>query len=96
MRSLVQAKMPGLMARLYRAPTEEDELPIETHSPSTDLPSPRVVIDQHTETAQWNWPDAEKRVGAAFDQGGFSGWADAVLRELEKESKAERQKRGHT
>ena len=41
----------------------------------------------------WKWEDAEKRLGAAYEAGGFSGWAEAALKELEVEGELERLKR---
>ena len=43
---------------------------------------------------EWTWPDAEKRLKAAYEADGFSGWAQAALQELESEGNAERKKRG--
>ncbi|KAI0088944.1 hypothetical protein BDY19DRAFT_946928 [Irpex rosettiformis] len=92
MRSFMQKKMPGLMARLHRAPTDEDD-PSSTSSESSDL---HVSVDVHKGEVEWNWPDAEDRLRTAFEHGGFPGWADAMMREVEAESKIERRKRGHT
>jgi len=43
----------------------------------------------------WKWEDAENRLRAAYDNDGFSGWAEAALKELEAEGELERLKREH-
>jgi len=43
----------------------------------------------------WKWEDAEDRLRAAYDKDGFSGWAEAALKELEAEGELERLKREH-
>lgn len=43
----------------------------------------------------WKWEDAENRLRAAYDKDGFSGWAEAALKELEAEGELERLKREH-
>lgn len=94
MRSLVLTHMPELMARLHRAPTNDDHIATILNSPSG--PDAKIVINEVTHETEWNWPDAEQRLTSAFDHGGFSGWAEAVLLELEAEGKLERRKRGHS
>jgi hypothetical protein len=85
--------MPGLMSRLHRAPTHEDDK--ASASPEySGAADPRLVIDDHTGNPEWSWPDAEKRLTMAFERGGISGWANAVMLEVEAESKIERRKRG--
>jgi len=41
----------------------------------------------------WKWEDAERRLRAVYDRDGFSGWAEAALRELEIEGELERLRR---
>ncbi|KAI0341311.1 hypothetical protein BDW22DRAFT_1332804, partial [Trametopsis cervina] len=92
MRSLVQKQMPGLVAQIHRRSTEDDHG--QAVAPSAF--DTTLTVDPHSGQTQWTWPDAEERLGKAFEHGGFSGWADAVMRELEHESKIEREKRGQT
>ncbi|KAI0695022.1 hypothetical protein BC835DRAFT_1273831 [Cytidiella melzeri] len=92
MRSSIQTNMPGLMAKLHRPSTD----PSTPGTLSPTHPGAKAVIEHRTEKVEWSWPDAEQRLRMAFEQGGFSGWADAVMRELELESEMERQRRGQT
>ena len=41
----------------------------------------------------WKWEEAENRLSTAYDKNGFSGWAEAALKELEAEGEVERLKR---
>jgi len=93
MRSWVVTRMPGLSARLHRASAAEDHTATIANAPN--LLDTAIVVDERTDAAEWSWPDAEKRLKMAFEQGGFSGWAEAVTQELEAESRVERRKRGH-
>ena len=77
MRSYLQAKMPGLMARLHRPSTDEDDLPSATAAPSHGSPGSRGAIRASTGTTEWTWPDAEERLRMAFERGGITGWAEA-------------------
>ena len=52
--------------------------------------------DEDIDPATWTWQDAERRLTAAFEKNGFSGWAAAAARELEAEGQVERLKRKHT
>ena len=42
----------------------------------------------------WSWSAAQARLSQAYDNGGFQGWAEAALQELEAEAEIERRKRG--
>ena len=83
MRKAVMAYMPELSSRIHRPTDEDDGIFYQTSKHITD-----------TAATQWTWPDAEDRLKAAFDNGGFSGWAEAAVRELELEGRAERLRRG--
>ena len=85
MRLAVLTHMPGLSSRIHRATDAEDGIFYQT---SNNI--------KETEAMQWTWPDAEQRLRAAFDKDGFSGWAEAAVRELELEGKAERLRRGQS
>ena len=94
MRVLVREKMPVLSSRIHRPPAEEDHTATLWNSPAS-VENPHIVVNEDTGDAEWAWPDAEKRLKDAFDNGGFSGWAQAALQELEAEGRLERRKRGH-
>lgn len=95
MRYLVQTKMPALSSRIHRPPTDDDHTGTIRNSPTGALDAPQIVMHEDTGDVEWTWPDAEKRLRAAYDNGGFSGWAQAALEELEAEGRSERRKRGH-
>jgi hypothetical protein len=81
MRFLLADKMPLLSERLYRSAKDEEQgQEGATMSPDTQ------------DTEQWTWEGAEKRLSTAYSQGGFSGWAEAALQEVEKESRLEKLK----
>lgn len=65
-------------------------------SPSLESSDAATVTGENATSTQWTWPDAEERLSTAFETGGFSGWAAAVLQELEAEGEIERKKRGHS
>ena len=93
MRAFVLVRMPRLSQRIHRAPVPgDDDDDQATGTLSAGLPGTDVEVTG----AEWNWPDAEKRLTVAFEQGGFSGWAAAALHELEAEGEIERKKRGHS
>ena len=85
MRLAVLKHMPKLSARIHRVAEEADGL---SGTPSDG----HEVIDPAT----WTWPDAERRLKAAFEKDGFSGWAEAAAKELEAEGQIERLKRRYT
>ena len=76
--------MPELSSRIHRPTNESDDIFYRTSSDMNDA-----------EATNWAWPDAEKRLQAAFEKHGFSGWAEAAVKELELEGRAERLRRGH-
>lgn len=94
MRVLVREKMPVLSSRIHRPPAEEDHTATIWNDPTT-AKTPHIVASEGTGQTEWAWSDAEKRLTAAFERDGFSGWAQAAMQELEAEGRAERQKRGH-
>lgn len=85
MRLAVVTYMPVLSSRIHRPPQEEDGIIKQINGD----------IEAEVDAANWAWPDAERRLKAAFEKDGFSGWAEAAAKELEAEGKAERIKRGH-
>ncbi|KAL6299311.1 hypothetical protein BKA93DRAFT_829971 [Sparassis latifolia] len=87
-RMFIVKRMPVLSYRIYRPLGLEDE-ELDAKSVSTlSQPHPDDVL-------QWSWPDAEKRLKAAFERDGFMGWAEAAVTELEAEGQVERVRRGH-
>lgn len=96
LRTIVRTKLPALSDRIHRRPTAEDHPDDMDNFPDAST-SDRLSFDQATGKFEWSWPDAEKRLKDAFETKGFSGWAEAALRELEAEDQAaERNRRGHT
>ena len=71
-----------LSSRIRRLPESEEE--------GEDARQAQVFSDGVDPT--WKWEDAEERLRVAYDQGGFSGWAEAALKELEAERKLEHEK----
>ncbi|EGN92560.1 hypothetical protein SERLA73DRAFT_117168 [Serpula lacrymans var. lacrymans S7.3] len=82
MRNTLLTKMPVLSSRIHRAFSSENVGSTTSHAND----SSRVEVE-------WNWPDAENRLKEAFDKGGFSGWAQAALLEVEAEGRFEQAKR---
>ncbi|KAI9458054.1 hypothetical protein HD554DRAFT_2177455 [Boletus coccyginus] len=83
MRAWVPHSMPLLTAKIYRHPSSLDPVPAPT--PHHESPTP-TTFDHH---------EAEQRLAAAFDNGGFDAWAEAAARELEAETEVERARK-HT
>ena len=83
MRVAVLRYMPHLSSRIHRPVDEEGGIFYRT---------PKNMSD--AEVLSWSWSDAEKRLKAAFDKDGFSGWAEAAVKEIELEGRAERLRRG--
>lgn len=79
MRMAIWTKLPGLTSRIHRPPETEDELAGTTPEDFHD--------------ANWNWEDAEKRLQAAYEKGGFPAWAAMALKEMEAEGRIERARR---
>jgi len=75
-------KMPMLSSRIHQPP-ESEEAGQQVRTLLSDV------------GPAWKWEDAEKRLGAAYDQAGFSGWVEAALKELEAEGELERLRREH-
>ncbi|KAG9225784.1 hypothetical protein CCMSSC00406_0007794 [Pleurotus cornucopiae] len=78
MRAILLSKMPSLSERIHRLADPEDDA-------SQVLDAPTV--------STWNWPDAEQRLKAVFEEDGFAAWIKAAARELEIEGRLERSKR---
>lgn len=88
MRVLIMRFIPMLTERLHRPPEAEDGGPVVELAAA-----PHINISDTGETVEWTWPDAERRLKLAFEKDGISGWAQAVLEELEAERVAEKSKR---
>ncbi|ETW75667.1 hypothetical protein HETIRDRAFT_330131, partial [Heterobasidion irregulare TC 32-1] len=87
MRQIVLTKMPILASRIHR-PTEPDILLPTVPFTASTPPSPAGSIEA------WSWSAAQERLFQAYEKGGFQGWAEAALQELEAEAEIERRKRG--
>jgi len=74
-----------LSSRIHRAPESEGE--------EEGGQQVQTVLDGVDRA--WKWEDAENRLRAAYDKDGFSGWAEAALKELEAEGELERLRREH-
>lgn len=81
MRSFMWSSVPDLTAKIHRPPMSEDE------RRGVYLVSP-PGSEEH-----WSWEEAEVRLKKAYDEGGFSLWAQTALRELEAEVRVERIRR---
>ncbi|PPQ71935.1 hypothetical protein CVT24_007909 [Panaeolus cyanescens] len=81
MRTTLYSSLPSLSTQIRRSPESEEER----------LDSLRLVPLGTEDT--WSWPEAEKRLKRAYDEGGFPLWAQAALREMEAELRMERKKR---
>jgi hypothetical protein len=79
MRLAIWKHMPHLIARIRRQPETEDE--------------GASFVDPSEVDPDWNWEDAEKRLQAAYDRGGFPEWVQLALKEMEAEMHIERAKR---
>ena len=88
MRSLVWSRFPGLTAQIHRPLRDSDSLP----SPSND--DDLGSVDELEEPDhEWTWREADKRLQAAYDQGGVPAWIKASVAEMAAEAKVERAKR---
>jgi hypothetical protein len=79
MRLAIWKHMPHLTARIRRLPETEDEGALFAGFSEPD--------------PHWNWEDAEKRLQAAYDKGGFPEWIHLALKEMEAELHLEKVKR---
>jgi hypothetical protein len=80
MRKVLMEKMPVLSSRIQRRLGSGDgEVGPQVQTP------PDGGID-----SAWTWEDAESRLSAAYEKNGFSGWTEAVLKELDAEAERER------
>ncbi|KAF9652381.1 hypothetical protein BDM02DRAFT_3109402 [Thelephora ganbajun] len=85
MRKILMEKVPMLSSRIHRPPGSEDD----------DEAGQQVQMFLDGADPAWKWEDAEKRLTAAYDKDGFSGWAETALKELEAEGELERLRREH-
>jgi hypothetical protein len=83
MRELLMEKMPTLASRIHQQ--LEGEAGGEVEEVVQTIPG---VVD-----SAWTWEDAEMRLKAAYEKNGFSGWAEAALKEVEAEGEQERLRR---
>ncbi|KAF8881032.1 hypothetical protein CPB84DRAFT_1792102 [Gymnopilus junonius] len=81
MRSVLWSSAPGLASRIHRPPETDEER------------RAALQVAPFGIHEEWNWPEAEKRLQKAYDEGGVPLWSQAVLRELEAEARVERAKR---
>lgn len=79
MRLAIWKHLPTLSARIRRPPETDDE-------GSSLVSSSEVDPD-------WNWEDAEKRLQAAYDNGGFPEWIHVAVKEMHVEMQIETAKR---
>ena len=93
MRRYINRLMPMLSERLHRPPEIEDGDSIALHENPPTTPIPHIHITNGGDTVEWSWPDAERRLSLAYEKDGVSGWAQAVLQEIEAERVAEKNKR---
>ncbi|KAF9788571.1 hypothetical protein BJ322DRAFT_1049749 [Thelephora terrestris] len=82
-RTLVE-KMPMLSSRIHRQ--------IESEVGDDEAGEGVQTLPGEVGTG-WTWEDAEGRLRAAYGKGGFLGWAEAALREVEAEGEHERLRR---
>ena len=76
-------KVPMLSSRIHRV----------LESKADDEAGRQVQAPLDGANPAWKWEDAEIRLRAAYDKDGFSGWAEAALKELEAEGELERLRR---
>lgn len=94
MRVIVREKLPTLSSKLHRPTVDADHTATLWNSPTSAGGKPHLSASD--DTAEWTWPDAEKRLSAAYESSGFSGWAQAAMEELEAEGRSERRKRSQS
>ncbi|KAF9456428.1 hypothetical protein BDZ94DRAFT_1315165 [Collybia nuda] len=78
MRLAVWRRLPSLTSKIHRPPDSDED--------------GGSVIDSEPDPT-WNWPDAEKRLQVAYEQGGLPAWLQAAMKEMEAELNVERAKR---
>lgn len=87
MRAAIWRGLPSLTNQIHRPRTvneekeDDDDETVSTEVQSQDL------------DPAWTWHDAEKRLQAAYDTGGFPSWAKMAITEMEAERKVERLRR---
>lgn len=75
--------MPNLMARILRAPDSDEHRQMMLHTAASGP----------EEAEPWSWEHSQRRLQRAYDEGGFTLWAQMALREMELEAGVEREKR---
>ncbi len=106
MRALMRLHLPSLSSRIYRPAEDGDDdtisvpgqAPSAHSAPATNSVPPDTPDATDSEAAPeseqpWSWPEAERRLGEAFDNGGISAWAECAVHELEAEGETERRRR---
>lgn len=81
MRAFLWSAWPSLASRIHRPSETEEE-----RQAALQL-APFGVQEE------WDAGESQKRLRRAYDEGGFSLWAQTALRELEAEARVERAKR---
>lgn len=79
MRTLVWRYLPSLTSQIHRPPHENDQ----------GVP----ISDSFEPDPTWKWEEAEKRLQASYQEGGFPAWTETAIKELENEVKIERARR---
>ncbi|KAF7310380.1 hypothetical protein HMN09_00580000 [Mycena chlorophos] len=82
MRLEVMSKMPFLAERMRKS----------LNLSATDQPA-EEASKPPDQTQEWSYDESQDRLSDAFDKGGVSGWASALVREVEEEAKVEMDKR---
>jgi hypothetical protein len=77
---MFQTTVSGLRSRLYRLPETDDERYQED--------SQELALQQ-----EWNREEADERLKKAYEESGIIVWAQTALRELEAETRVERNRR---
>ena len=84
MRKILTEKMPILSSRIHRLVGSEAD---------GEAGQQVQTVQEGGIDSTWTWEDAEMRLRAAYEKNGFSGWAEAAMKELEAEGELERLKR---
>jgi len=77
-----------LTAQIHRPLRESDSFP--SLSNNDDL---GFLGELDEPDHEWTWTEAEKRLQAAYDQGGVPAWIKAAVAEMAAEAKVERSRR---
>ncbi|KAL4068641.1 hypothetical protein V8B97DRAFT_2018318 [Scleroderma yunnanense] len=102
MRLWVISTLPILSERIHRPSEAKDNEGLAPlfHSSGTSDPSNQPPESSHLGTPSphstippFDMAAAQARLAAAYDRGGFYGWGEAAIKELETEAEAERARR---